>query len=119
MADLLHSTFQSATFFPSDEHREQIHRKLLKIVCILQSKEHMCRITDLQEELRHRERHITDLDKEIQHLHENISALTKELEFKGKEILRIRSESNQQMRYAISCNRGNLHCYLKDCCDGI
>ncbi|XP_045698470.1 protein FAM184A isoform X2 [Phyllostomus hastatus] len=63
-----------------------------------QSKEHMCRITDLQEELRHRERHITDLDKEIQHLHENISALTKELEFKGQEILRIRSESNQQMR---------------------
>ncbi|XP_036984720.2 protein FAM184A isoform X8 [Artibeus jamaicensis] len=63
-----------------------------------QSKEHMCRITDLQDELRHRERHITDLDKEIQHLHENISALTKELEFKGKEILRIRSESNQQMR---------------------
>ncbi|XP_045698475.1 protein FAM184A isoform X7 [Phyllostomus hastatus] len=62
-----------------------------------QSKEHMCRITDLQEELRHRERHITDLDKEIQHLHENISALTKELEFKGQEILRIRSESNQQM----------------------
>ncbi|KAM8790228.1 protein FAM184A [Rhynchonycteris naso] len=63
-----------------------------------QSKEHMCRITDLQEELRHRERHISDLDKEVQHLHENISALTKELEFKGKEILRIRSESNQQMR---------------------
>ncbi|XP_073931669.1 protein FAM184A isoform X3 [Castor canadensis] len=63
-----------------------------------QSKEHMCRITDLQEELRHREHHISDLDKEVQHLRENISALTKELEFKGKEILRIRSESNQQMR---------------------
>ncbi|XP_032959243.1 protein FAM184A isoform X4 [Rhinolophus ferrumequinum] len=63
-----------------------------------QSKEHMNRITDLQEELRHREQHISDLDKEVQHLHENISALTKELEFKGKEILRIRSESNQQMR---------------------
>ncbi|XP_053447421.1 protein FAM184A isoform X6 [Nycticebus coucang] len=63
-----------------------------------QSKEHMCRITDLQDELRHREHHISDLDKEIQHLHENISALTKELEFKGKEILRIRSESNQQIR---------------------
>ncbi|XP_047415079.1 protein FAM184A isoform X4 [Sciurus carolinensis] len=63
-----------------------------------QSKEHMCRITDLQEELRHREHHISDLDKEVQHLHENINALTKELEFKGKEILRIRSESNQQIR---------------------
>ncbi|XP_029338796.1 protein FAM184A isoform X6 [Mus caroli] len=63
-----------------------------------QSKEHMCRISDLQEELRHRERHITDLDKEVQHLHENINTLTKELELKGKEILRVRSESNQQMR---------------------
>uniref|UniRef100_A0A2K6TXS8 Family with sequence similarity 184 member A n=1 Tax=Saimiri boliviensis boliviensis TaxID=39432 RepID=A0A2K6TXS8_SAIBB len=63
-----------------------------------QSKEHMCRITDLQDELRHREHHISELDKEVQHLHENINALTKELEFKGKEILRIRSESNQQMR---------------------
>nr|XP_048281230.1 protein FAM184A isoform X3 [Myodes glareolus] len=63
-----------------------------------QSKEHMCRISDLQEELRHREHHISDLDKEVQHLHENISTLTKELELKGKEILRIRSESNQQMR---------------------
>ncbi|KAM5285550.1 protein FAM184A isoform 4-T4 [Hipposideros larvatus] len=63
-----------------------------------QSKEHMNRTADLQEELRHRELHISDLDKEVQHLHENISALTKELEFKGKEILRIRSDSNQQMR---------------------
>uniref|UniRef100_A0A2R9ACW4 Family with sequence similarity 184 member A n=1 Tax=Pan paniscus TaxID=9597 RepID=A0A2R9ACW4_PANPA len=63
-----------------------------------QSKEHICRITDLQEELRHREHHISELDREVQHLHENISALTKELEFKGKEILRIRSESNQQIR---------------------
>ncbi|XP_049551458.1 protein FAM184A isoform X4 [Orcinus orca] len=63
-----------------------------------QSKEHMSRITDLQDEVRHREHHISDLDKEVQHLHENINALTKELELKGKEILRIRSESNQQMR---------------------
>lgn len=59
----------------------------------------MCRISDLQDELRHRDHHIAELDKEILHLHENISALTKELEFKGKEILRIHSESNQQIRY--------------------
>lgn len=65
----------------------------------LQSKEHVCRITDLQEELRLREHHISDLDKEMQHLRENIRALSTELEFKGKEILRIRSESSQQMRY--------------------
>lgn len=120
MPDMLHLTFQCSIFFPSDKHRKQICRKLLRIICILQSKEQMCRITDLQDELRHREHHISDLDKEVQHLHENISALTKELEFKGKEILRIRSESNQQMRYV--CHyyiRMNLQCYLTDCCDGI
>ncbi|XP_071405077.1 protein FAM184A isoform X6 [Pithys albifrons albifrons] len=62
-----------------------------------QEQEFLCRISDLQDELRHRDHHIAELDKEILHLHENISALTKELEFKGKEILRIHSESNQQI----------------------
>ncbi|XP_017933400.1 protein FAM184A isoform X4 [Manacus vitellinus] len=62
-----------------------------------QEKEFLCRISELQDELRHRDHHIAELDKEILHLHENISALTKELEFKGKEILRIHSESNQQI----------------------
>ncbi|XP_048348092.1 protein FAM184A isoform X3 [Sphaerodactylus townsendi] len=63
-----------------------------------QENEFVCRISDLQDELRHRDHHISELDKEILALHENISALTKELEFKGKEVLRIRSESNQQIR---------------------
>lgn len=71
----------------------------LLLLLILQEKEFLCRISDLQDELRHRDHHIAELDKEILHLHENISALTKELEFKGKEILRIHSESNQQIRY--------------------
>ncbi|XP_048348085.1 protein FAM184A isoform X2 [Sphaerodactylus townsendi] len=62
-----------------------------------QENEFVCRISDLQDELRHRDHHISELDKEILALHENISALTKELEFKGKEVLRIRSESNQQI----------------------
>uniref|UniRef100_A0A8C8RF99 Family with sequence similarity 184 member A n=1 Tax=Pelusios castaneus TaxID=367368 RepID=A0A8C8RF99_9SAUR len=63
-----------------------------------QEKEFLCRVSDLQDELRHRDHHISELDKEVLTLHENISALTKELEFKGKEVLRIRSESNQQIR---------------------
>ncbi|XP_065257736.1 protein FAM184A isoform X3 [Emys orbicularis] len=62
-----------------------------------QEKEFLCRVSDLQDELKHRDHHISELDKEVLALHENISALTKELEFKGKEVLRIRSESNQQI----------------------
>ncbi|MGH0140830.1 UNVERIFIED_CONTAM: hypothetical protein FKN15_040209 [Acipenser sinensis] len=61
-------------------------------------KELLGRISELQEEVRHRENQITELDEEIHSLHENISTLTKELEYKGKEVLKIRSEANQQIR---------------------
>ncbi|XP_039603584.1 protein FAM184A isoform X3 [Polypterus senegalus] len=63
-----------------------------------QEKELLGRIAELQNEVRHREHHIAELDKEIHSLHENISTLTKELELKGKEVLKIRSEANQQIR---------------------
>ncbi|XP_078504599.1 protein FAM184A isoform X3 [Lissotriton helveticus] len=63
-----------------------------------QEKEYVGQLSILQDDMRHRDRHIAELDKEVMKLHENISALTKELEFKGKEILRIRSEANQQIR---------------------
>ncbi|XP_041109035.1 protein FAM184A isoform X1 [Polyodon spathula] len=63
-----------------------------------QEKELLGRISELQEEVRHRESQITELDEDIHSLHENISTLTKELEYKGKEVLKIRSEANQQIR---------------------
>lgn len=56
------------------------------------------RITELQEEVARRKNHITQLDHQIHTLNENISTLTKELEVKGKEVLKIRSEANQQIR---------------------
>nr|XP_033794383.1 protein FAM184A isoform X6 [Geotrypetes seraphini] len=62
-----------------------------------QEKKCLSRISDLQDELKHRDHHISDLDKSIVAFHENINTLTKELEFKGNEILRIRSDANQQI----------------------
>lgn len=59
----------------------------------------MGRITDLQDEVSRRKNHVTQLDHQIHTLNENISTLTKELELKGKEVLKIRSEANQQIRY--------------------
>ncbi|KAF7253499.1 hypothetical protein EYD10_00613 [Varanus komodoensis] len=87
-----------------------------------QEKEFVCRISDLQDELRHRDRHISELDKEILSLHENISALTKELEFKGKEVLRIRSESNQHISYVLLCTKPlqtwqEVKMNKADCCE--
>ncbi|XP_026522044.1 protein FAM184A [Notechis scutatus] len=87
---------QTLRFELEDEGKAMLGTVLYFHVTI--EKECMCRISDVQDELRHRDHHISELDKEILTLHENISALTKELEFKGKEILRIRSESNQQIR---------------------
>lgn len=45
-----------------------------------------------------RSKRITDLDHEIHSLNETIDTLTRELELKGKEVLRVRSEANQQIR---------------------
>uniref|UniRef100_A0AAR2JSP8 Protein FAM184A/B N-terminal domain-containing protein n=1 Tax=Pygocentrus nattereri TaxID=42514 RepID=A0AAR2JSP8_PYGNA len=53
---------------------------------------------DLQQEVNCRKNRIADLDHEIHSLNETISTLTKELELKGKEVLRIRSEANLQIR---------------------
>ncbi|KAK6307638.1 hypothetical protein J4Q44_G00227860 [Coregonus suidteri] len=55
-------------------------------------------ISDLQQEVSCRTNRITDLDHEIHSLNETISTLTRELELKGKEVLRVRSEANQQIR---------------------
>ncbi|XP_056284275.1 protein FAM184A isoform X3 [Pseudoliparis swirei] len=63
-----------------------------------QERELLGRIAELQEEVSRRKNHIAQLDHQIHTLNENISTLTKELELKGKEVLKIRSEANQQIR---------------------
>uniref|UniRef100_A0AAQ5XEH2 Protein FAM184A/B N-terminal domain-containing protein n=1 Tax=Amphiprion ocellaris TaxID=80972 RepID=A0AAQ5XEH2_AMPOC len=63
-----------------------------------QERELLGRISELQEEVSRRKNHIAQLDHQIHTLNENISTLTKELELKGKEVLKIRSEANQQIR---------------------
>ncbi|KAG8444604.1 hypothetical protein GDO86_009677 [Hymenochirus boettgeri] len=55
-------------------------------------------VSKLEDKLRHQEKHSSKLNKELMALNENVNSLTKELEFKGKEILRIRSEANQHIR---------------------
>ncbi|KAM9778954.1 protein FAM184A isoform 1-T1 [Syngnathus typhle] len=64
----------------------------------LQERELLGRMAELQEEATRRKKHIAQLDHQIHTLNENISSLTKELELKGKEVLKIRSEANQQIR---------------------
>lgn len=64
-----------------------------------QEQELLARISDLQAEVCSRNNRITDLDHEIHSLNETIDTLTRELEHKGKEVLRVRSEANHQIRY--------------------
>ncbi|XP_046886807.1 protein FAM184A isoform X1 [Hypomesus transpacificus] len=63
-----------------------------------QEQELFGRISDLQQEVCCRTNRITDLDHEIHSLNETIGTLTRELELKGKEVLRVRSEANHQIR---------------------
>ena len=64
-----------------------------------QERELMGRIGELQDEVSRRKNHVTQLDHQIHALNENISTLTKELELKGKEVLKIRGEASQQIRW--------------------
>ncbi|XP_015242062.1 PREDICTED: protein FAM184A-like isoform X2 [Cyprinodon variegatus] len=90
------------------EHLKQLHlkensaakRELEKAMehSHQQEQELLVRISDLQGELCSRSNRITDLDHEIHSLNETIDTLTRELELKGKEVLRVRSEANHQIR---------------------
>ncbi|XP_032411844.1 protein FAM184A-like isoform X4 [Xiphophorus hellerii] len=90
------------------EHLKQIHlkensaakRELEKAMehSHQQEQELLVRISNLQAELCSRSNRITDLDHEIHSLNETINTLTRELEIKGKEVLRVRSDANHQIR---------------------
>ncbi|XP_057677290.1 protein FAM184A-like isoform X2 [Corythoichthys intestinalis] len=90
------------------EHLKQIHlkensnakRELEKAMeqSRQQEQELLVRISDFQAEVLSRSNRITDLDHEIHTLNETIDTLTRELELKGKEVLRVRSEANHQIR---------------------
>ncbi|TKS66485.1 Protein FAM184A [Collichthys lucidus] len=90
------------------EHLKQIHlkensvakRELEKAMeqSRQQEQELLVRLSDLQSEVCSRSNRITDLDHEIHSLNETIDTLTRELELKGKEVLRVRSEANHQIR---------------------
>ncbi|XP_077587322.1 protein FAM184A isoform X6 [Stigmatopora nigra] len=90
------------------EHLRQIHlkenshakRELEKAMeqSRQQEQELVVRISDFQTEVLSRSHRITDLDHEIHTLNETIDTLTRELELKGKEVLRVRSEANHQIR---------------------
>lgn len=79
----------------------------------------MGRITELQDEVSQRKNHVTQLDHQIHSLNENIGTLTKELELKGKEVLKIRSEANQQIRYdRARANRNLERDFFQRCRNG-
>uniref|UniRef100_A0AAR2K935 Protein FAM184A/B N-terminal domain-containing protein n=1 Tax=Pygocentrus nattereri TaxID=42514 RepID=A0AAR2K935_PYGNA len=88
------------------EHLRQVHlqentaakRELENTMERCEQHDLLGRISDLQQEVNCRKNRIADLDHEIHSLNETISTLTKELELKGKEVLRIRSEANLQIR---------------------
>lgn len=90
------------------EHMRQVHLKenttaKLQLEGALehskkQEDELLGRISDLEQEVCCRTNRITELDHEIHSLNETISTLTRELELKGKELLRVRSEANHQIR---------------------
>ncbi|XP_028328359.1 protein FAM184A [Gouania willdenowi] len=78
---------------------EHCHQQVQALLYFLDSEQELLvRMSDLQTEVCCRSNRITDLDHEIHSLNETIDTLTRELELKGKEVLRVRSEANHQIR---------------------
>ncbi|XP_030215829.1 protein FAM184A isoform X1 [Gadus morhua] len=90
------------------EHLKQIHLKENSVAkkelentlhhSHEQEQELLGRISALQGDVCSRSNRITALDHEIHSLNQTIDTLTRELELKGKEVLRVRSESSHQIR---------------------
>uniref|UniRef100_A0A8C5FUF2 Protein FAM184A/B N-terminal domain-containing protein n=1 Tax=Gadus morhua TaxID=8049 RepID=A0A8C5FUF2_GADMO len=91
------------------EHLKQIHLKENSVAkkelentlhhSHEQEQELLGRISALQGDVCSRSNRITALDHEIHSLNQTIDTLTRELELKGKEVLRVRSESSHQIRW--------------------
>ncbi len=63
-----------------------------------QEGEHDMRVTDLEDDLRSRDVTIQGLREEIRKTQQGIADMSHELDSKGKEILRIRREANENAR---------------------
>lgn len=57
------------------------------------------RVEELQGEITQRERHITNLKEDASTLQTSINHLNKEIDFKRQEIQRIKSDTQNQIRY--------------------
>ncbi|VDH90204.1 Hypothetical predicted protein [Mytilus galloprovincialis] len=84
-------------------HASQMHTARIELersieISRQKDKDHQMKTEELQSEIGHRERHINNLKDEIHDLKDNIERLLRELEGKGKEILKVRSDANLQIK---------------------
>ena len=58
------------------------------------------KVSELEDEIRHRQGTILHLEDEIRKLQQGLDDLATQMEDKNKEITNIRSEANQALRYS-------------------
>ena len=60
------------------------------------------KLSEMEEEIRHRETAVQSMDAEIRRLQTGISEMSHELDAKGREILKVRSEAHIAVRLVTS-----------------
>ena len=53
--------------------------------------------------MKQRDRHIDTVETQLSHINQDIDRLTKELEFKGQEVMRVKSDADEQLRSVPVC----------------
>ncbi|XP_022080895.1 protein FAM184A-like [Acanthaster planci] len=64
----------------------------------LQEREHKAQELELKEDVRQRDKHIDTVEKQLGEVNQDINKLNKQLEFKGQEVLKVKSEAEEQLR---------------------
>ena len=67
----------------------------------MQERDHQLRVEELQEEISQRETHIIKLKEELKRLQASLSNLNKAVIEKDNEMLRVRQELKEQIRYVV------------------
>ncbi|XP_038046349.1 protein FAM184A-like [Patiria miniata] len=63
-----------------------------------QERDHKSREQELKEDVRQRDRHIDSVEKQLAEVNQEIHKLSNQLEFKGQEVLKVKSEAEEQLR---------------------
>ena len=84
---------------PNQEYSLFLWHHEVSLLIFDQERDHKAREQELTEDVRQRDKHIDIVEKQLAEINQDINKLAKQLEFKGQEVLKVKSEAEEQLRW--------------------